>query len=71
MTDNNNTQLMLGVGGPLDKALYYDTTSGMAKEQYCDAASNIALYWFDDHNQELKQYAYREGVKQLSKIGKV
>lgn len=71
ITDNNNTQLMLGVGGPLDKAFYYDTTSGMAKEQYCDAASNIALYWFDDHNQELKQYAQGGGVKQLSKIGKV
>lgn len=71
VTDNNNTQLMLGVGGPLDKAFYYDTTSGMAKEQYCDTASNIALYWFDDHNQELKQYAQGGGVKQLSKIGKV
>lgn len=56
IVDNNNLPLILGEGGVLSRYDYIDQTSGMAKDQFCDTQSTEALYWFDDHNQAIKQY---------------
>lgn len=64
--DSNNQSLILGTGGVLDRYDYYDQTSGMHEEQYCDAQSDSQLYWYDDHNKELKSFN-RQSVVQLNK----
>ena len=38
----------------------------MHKDQYCDTQSNSALYWFDDHTQQIKSYS-GDGVDSISR----
>jgi hypothetical protein len=47
---------MLGTGGVLERYDYVDNTTGMYDHQFCDAMSDTTLYWFDEHNQEIKSY---------------
>ena len=55
ITDDSGKPLVLGTGGVLSRYDYLDTKTGMHREQYCDAQSSTALFWFDSHNNELKQ----------------
>lgn len=71
ITDDSNLPTILGAGGVLDRYYYIDRTSGMAEEEYCDAASASTLYWFDDYNQELKAYRGGQSTINMSKQGNV
>lgn len=64
--DSNNQSLILGTGGVLDRYDYYDQTSGMHEQQYCDTQSDSYLYWYDDHNHELKMFSGGQ-ILQLNK----
>lgn len=57
--DNTGAQLILGTGGVLSRYDYIDNTAGMHEGQFCDTQSDSSLYWFDDHNNEIK--AFGEG----------
>ena len=65
--NENGMDLILGTGGVLDRYDYIDRTSGMHKYEYCDAQSADSLFWFDDDNQEIKQYGDGQGMKIISK----
>ena len=67
ITDESNLPLILGNGGVLDRYDYIDDTAGMKKEQYCDTMSDKALYWYDDHNNEIKRAADGSGLMSLTK----
>lgn len=54
VNDNNGSELILGSGGVLSRYDYLDTESGMHKEQFCYTKTKNSLYWFDDHNDEIK-----------------
>lgn len=55
ISDDSGKPLVLGTGGILSRYDYLDTKTGMHKEQYCDAQSSTSLFWFDSHNNELRQ----------------
>lgn len=57
ITDNNNNTITLGTGGVLIRYDYLDQTAGMHIEEYNDKQSAAAIYWYDSHNKELKQYS--------------
>jgi len=48
--DNNNKNIILGIGGILSRYDYFNNTAGMHQDQYCDAYSAVALYWWDEDN---------------------
>ncbi len=64
-TDDNGNNIILGNGGVLSRYDYYDTTSGMHKQEFCDTQSTTSLYWFDHHNNEIKSLG--ESTVSLSK----
>ena len=64
-TDDNGSNIILGNGGVLSRVDYYDTTSGMHQQEFCDTQSTTALYWFDHHNNEIKSLG--ESTVSLSK----
>lgn len=66
ISDDSGKPIVLGVGDVLSRYDYVDYTTGMHKEQYCDACSNTSLYWFDSHNSEIKTLS-GNGVVQLNK----
>ena len=66
ISDNSGKPIVLGTGDVLSRYDYVDYTTGMHKEQYCDACSNTSLYWFDSHNDEIKTLS-GNGVVQLNK----
>ena len=66
-TDDSNLPLILGTGGVLTRYDYIDNTAGMKEEQYCDTMSDSTLYWYDDHNNEIKAYQNGTGVLSLTK----
>ena len=66
-TDDSNLPLILGTGGVLTRYDYIDNTTGMKEEQYCDTMSDSTLYWYDDHNNEIKAYQNGTGVLSLTK----
>lgn len=67
VTDSSGKPLILGEGGVLSRYDYYDRTSGMHKEQYCDACSQNSIYWYDAHNNELKTLS-GNGVVEMNKM---
>lgn len=71
IVDEQNMPLLLGTGGVLNRYDYIDDTSGMHKEEFCDALSDSTLYWFDDDNQEIKMYQSGQRVLSLSKTKRI
>lgn len=67
ISDDSGKPLVLGVGDVLTRYDYYDRTTGMHKEQYCNTCSNSVLYWFDSHNDEIKALS-SNGIIQLNKM---
>lgn len=57
ITDNTNQSLILGTGGVLSRYDYLDNVHGMKDGQFADIQSSDYLYWFDDCNQEVRQYS--------------
>lgn len=60
ITDNTNQSLILGTGGVLSRYDYLDNVHGMKDGQFADIQSSDYLYWFDDCNQEVRQYDGRQ-----------
>lgn len=66
ITDDNDNVITLGTAGILARYDYLDQTSGMHIEEYNDKQSASAIYWYDSHNKELKQYS--QTIYLLNKI---
>lgn len=64
--DSTQQSIILGTGGVLERYAYFDQTSGMVPEQYCDTQSQSTLYWWDGYNHSLKSYS-GEGYTDLGK----
>lgn len=69
-TDNSGQNIVLGIGGVLDRYDYYSNTYGMHKQQFCSICTTGGLYWFDSHNNVICLFD-GQSVVQLSKQGKV
>lgn len=69
-TDNSGQNIVLGIGGVLDRYDYYSNTYGMHKQQFCSVCTTGGLYWFDSHNNVICLFD-GQSVVQLSKQGKV
>ena len=70
ITDDSNMPLMLGTGGVLQRYDYVLTTNGMKADQYVDAQSDSAVYWFDNDRKELCSYT-QNGSTSLSKAKQI
>jgi len=58
VNDLENNNLVLGVGGILDRYDYISTVYGMRRNQYeAEIQSNTHQYWWDDRRKEILQYA--------------
>lgn len=68
--DNSGQNIVLGIGGILDRYDYYSNTYGMHKQQFCSVCTTGGLYWFDSHNNVICLFD-GQSVVQLSKQGKV
>lgn len=68
ITDQNNTNLILGTGGVLTRYDYMLTTNGMKKDQLCDAQSDTTLYWWDGNKREILGYSTGSMPAILSKL---
>ena len=71
VSTDNNTPLILGTGGVLDRYDYIDKTSGMSEDQFVKANSDTTLYWWNDKMKQI--FAYRSGqtVEELGKTKRV
>lgn len=54
--DENNTTLLLGTGGVLDRCDYIDTHSGLKKGQRATNVSKNAFYWWDADQLAINKY---------------
>jgi len=54
--DKSNLPLILGTGGVLDRYDYITTSNGMRENQFADAQSDAALYWWDANKKEICSY---------------
>ena len=66
LNDQNDTQVVLGTGGVLERYDYFTTIYGQKKNQHARAISNDALYWWDSNNKEILGYQQKYDVVPLS-----
>lgn len=67
--DTNETNIILGDSGVLQRYDYLSTKYGMAPHQMCDSQSDSVLYWWDEYNRDLVQYPGGQSVQPM-KIAK-
>ena len=53
----NDSQIILGTGGILDRFDYITTKYGMAMNEQADAQSSTALYWWDSNRRKILGYS--------------
>lgn len=63
----DNSQLVLGTGGILDRYDYITTSLGMTEDQYVDKQSRSALYWWDYNRKKIAKYS-NDGVQILQDV---
>lgn len=66
LNDQNDTQVVLGTGGVLERYDYFSTVYGQKKNQHARTMSNDSLYWWDGNNKEIMLYQQRYDVTPLS-----
>ena len=71
LNDQNDTQVVLGIGGVLERYDYFSTIYGQKKYQHAVATSNNSLYWWDSNNKEILLYQQKYDVTPLSTIKSV
>lgn len=68
LNDANDTQVVLGTGGVLERYDYFTTIYGQKPYQHARAISNDSLYWWDGYNKAILQYQNKFEVTPLSTI---
>lgn len=68
LNDQNDTQVVLGTGGVLERYDYFTTVYGQKKNQHARTMSNTSLYWWDGSNKEILLYQQKYDVTPLSTI---
>ena len=68
LNDQNDTQVVLGTGGVLERYDYFTTVYGQKKNQHVRAQSNDSLYWWDENNKEILLYQNKYEVIPLSTV---
>lgn len=71
LNDQNDTQVVLGTGGVLERYDYFSTVYGQKKYQHAVATSNNSLYWWDSNNKEILLYQQKYDVTPLSTVKSV
>ena len=71
VSTDNNTPLILGTGGVLDRYDYIDKTSGMVEGQFVKANSDTTLYWWNDKVKQIFAYKTGSTVEELGKTKRV
>lgn len=71
LNDQNDTQVVLGTGGVLERYDYFSTIYGQKKYQHTVATSNNSLYWWDSNNKEILLYQQKYDVTPLSTVKSV
>ena len=71
LNDQNDTQVVLGTGGVLERYDYFSTVYGQKKYQHTVATSNNSLYWWDSNNKEILLYQQKYDVTPLSTVKSV
>lgn len=71
ITDDSNMPLVLGTGGVLSRYDYFNSLNGMRANEFADAQSDNALYWWDHNKHEICAYAGGKEVATLSKLKNV
>jgi hypothetical protein len=66
--DMNKTNIVLGVGGILDRYDYFTTIYGQKQNQHNQVSSDSTLYWWDGHNKEILGYSDGYSISQLSTV---
>lgn len=64
--DANNTDIVLGQGGVLDRYDYIDYAHGMRKNQFAHENSGDVLYWYDNDNDAIRATGDGVSCKNLS-----
>lgn len=68
LNDQNDTQVVLGTGGVLERYDYFTTVYGQKKNQHVRAITNDSLYWWDGNNKEILLYQQKYDVTPLSSV---
>ena len=68
LNDQNDTQVVLGTGGVLERYDYFTTVYGQKKNQHARTTSNDSLYWWDENNREILLYQQKYDVTPLSTV---
>lgn len=68
LNDQNDTQVVLGTGGVLERYDYFTTVYGQKKNQHARTMSNTSLYWWDGSNKEILLYQQKYDVTPLSTV---
>lgn len=66
LNDQNDTQVVLGTGGVLERYDYFTTVYGQKPDQHARAVSNDSLYWWDGTNKEILLYQQKYETSPLS-----
>lgn len=66
LNDQNDTQVVLGTGGVLERYDYFSTVYGQKKNQHARTMSNDSLYWWDGNNKEIMLYQQKYDAIPLS-----
>lgn len=65
LQDTNDSNIILGNGGTLQRFDHLSLKYGMKKDQLCDVQSDNALYWWDEDNKDLIMYPGGQSVQPM------
>lgn len=68
LNDQNDTQVVLGTGGVLERYDYITTIYGQKKNQHARVVTNDSLYWWDGNNKEILVHQQKFDSTPLSTI---
>lgn len=68
LNDQNDTQVVLGTGGVLERYDYITTVYGQKKNQHARVVTNDSLYWWDGNNKEILVHQQKFDSTPLSTI---
>lgn len=71
LNDQNDTQVVLGTGGVLERYDYISTVYGQKKNQHARVVTNDNLYWWDGNNKEILVHQQKFDSTPISTIKNV
>lgn len=66
--DVNNTSILLGTGGILQRFDYISTKYGMQFGNIAETQSNTTLYWWDSYKREILSYSGGQQVQPMTEL---